>query len=179
MAKGPITNRRTPTGQDTKIVNEPKPEDLAPTLTENQEEVLYDTSQPVFMVSRKHAGRIKIPLYEEVPKVQGYFRNLENPGQSLCIPHRSWKGPIRYFYLEENRLLTIPVTLSDLLNNGACYTQKKWVTENGQIVTRPILAPQGGLLHKDGSKEICKKIPRYSFQIVHGESWKPTIVQGK
>lgn len=174
MSKNPSTNKRVPTGSETKIVNEPRPEDLAPTLTSTNETISYDTSQPVFMVTKRKAGRIQIPLYEEVPQVQGYFKNLEHPGQELTIPHRAWKGPIRYFTLVEDQLISIPVTLCDLLNNKACYIEKKWVTPDGASTSRPIINA-GGSVARGYSKEICKRKPRFAFQVQHNQSWKPTI----
>ena len=177
MGRKPPTNTKAPQGEERKIVNEPKPEDLAPTLTEGTNETIaYDTSLPVYMVTKKHAGRINIPLYEEVPKVTGYFKNLENPGQQMIIPHRAWKGPIRYFTLVEDELMSIPITLCDLLNNGACYIEKKWVTPDGGTTSRPIIAPGGGVA-RGLSKEISKKKPRFQFQIQHNVSWKPSITK--
>jgi hypothetical protein len=176
MGRQPSSNKKVPTGSDSKIVNEPRPEDLAPTLTETNETITYDTSQPVFMVSKKRAGKINIPLYEEVPQVQGYFKNLEHPGQPITIPHRAWKGPIRYFTLVENKLISIPVTLCDLLNNKTCYIEKKWVTSDGRNINRPIMSAGGNFVNPDISKEVNKRIQRFQFQVNHNVSWKPRIV---
>lgn len=167
--------KRIPTAEEAKIVNVPKKEDLAETKTEMNETIQYDTSKPVFMVSKKRSGKIKIPLYEEVPQVQGYFRNLEHPGQSLTIPHRSWKGPIRYFTLVEDKLMSIPITLCDLLNNGACYVEKKWVTNDGVEIRHKIIGLNGSSVAPNISKEISKRKPRFQFQILTNVNWKPKI----
>ena len=169
--------KRIPTAEEAKIVNAPKPEDLAETKTETHEAITYDTSKPVFMVSKKKAGRIKIPLYEEVPQVQGYFRNLEHPGQSLTIPHRAWKGPIRYFTLIEDKLTSIPITLCELLNNGACYVEKRWVTPDGRETTTRIIDLAGNRVAPNICKEIARRKPRFQFQVLNNVNWKPKIEQ--
>ena len=169
--------QRVPSGKDAKIVNSPSPENLSTTKLANQEEVKYDTSQPVFMMSKRISGKVDIPLYEDVPKVKGYFKNLEHPGQSVTLPHRSWKGPIRHFALEEGRLLEIPVTLAKVLNEDSAYVEKKWITDDGKEITSRIMTMSGALA-PNIRKEIVKKIPRFSFTVwTEKMDWKPEIIK--
>jgi hypothetical protein len=171
-----MSKPRLPTPEEAKHPHSVKPEDLSVTTTAGGAEITYDVSKPVFLATRQREGSVKIPLYEDVPKVTGRFKNIEHPGQPICIPFRKgWKGPIRYFSLEENKSLTIPVTLCDTLNNGCAYIEKKWVNPDGSSTNRPVLDMRGGVMAGNLQKEVKNRRSRFQFIVDHKVSWKPTI----
>jgi hypothetical protein len=171
-------NQKTklPTPQEAQHPTPVDPKNVVETTSATGESISYDSSQPVFMVSRKRAGKVEIPFYEDIPKVEGYFKNQEHPGQPICIPfRRGWKGPIRYFTLEENKLLTIPVTLCDALNNECAYVEKKWVGPDGASTSRPVMDMRGGFIPSNLQKEVKSRRSRFQFIVKHNVNYKPVI----
>jgi hypothetical protein len=167
---------RLPTPQEAQKPNAVDPKNVAHTMSETGEMISYDSSKPVFMVSRLRAGKVVIPSYEEIPKVTGRFKNIEHPGQPITIPFRKgWKGPIRYFTLEENRTLTIPVTLCDTLNDGCAYVEKKWVSPDGSASSRPVMDMRGGFIPSHLQKEVKNKRSRFQFIVDHKVHYSPKI----
>lgn len=167
---------RLPTPKEAQTPNAVDPKNVVQTMSTTGEIISYDSSQPVYMASRQRAGKVVIPSYEEIPKVTGRFKNIEQPGQPVTIPFRKgWKGPIRYFTLEENKTLTIPVTLCDTLNNECAYVEKKWLTPDGTTSSRPVMDMRGGFIPSHLQKEVKNRKSRFQFIVDHKISYSPKI----
>lgn len=150
---------------------EPK---LTPKETEVKKDIGYDVSKPIYMVTRKREGRITIPLYEDVAKVAGYFKNLELPGTSFTVPfRRGWRGPVRNFTLQEGTLITLPKSLADHLNYGAVYKIEEWVTDTNTAVSSLHLhSGQGSIPPNVLRKRVKSHIQRFQFLIDYDETKK-------
>ena len=171
-----MSKTKLPTPQEAQHPTPVDPKNVTQTLSATGETISYDISQPVYLATRQRSGRVRIPTYEEMPKVTGRFKNIEHPGQPITIPFRKgWKGPIRYFSLEENKNLTIPVTLCDTLNNECAYTEKKWISPDGVSSSRPVMDMRGGYIPSHLQKEVKSRRSRFQFIVEHNVSYKPDI----
>lgn len=108
--------------------------------------------------------KIKLPSYEDTPKVTGIFRNLESSGMGISFPFRKgWKGPIKSFTFFDGCKYTIPEALATHLNERCCYKTLKWVSTDGKetVNAKPVSCAS----MPNFTQEIDKETHRFMFQI--------------
>lgn len=130
--------------------------------------ILPNFMSPVRGRREKPAGKVKIPTYEELPKVKGMFRNAEMPGTGVSFTCRFWKGTPITFHLFDGREYEIAEVVANHLNENCSYKQMKWITPDGVISTgKPITIGGSGFqgIGKDFTKEVSNKNYRFMFQI--------------
>lgn len=111
----------------------------------------------------KRGKKITLPIYADVQKVKGIFRNLEYPGTAIRFPFRDgWRGPIKNFTFFDGSEYEIPKTLAKHLNERCCYKTLKWVAEDGTSTTAK---PLSSASMPGFTQQINKKTHRFMFQI--------------
>lgn len=138
-------------------------------MTASEKELILPAFiQPVTGRRERPAGRIKIPTYDELPKVKGKFKNIEAPGTGIAFTCRFWKGPPMTFRFFDGCEYTIPAVLADHLNESCAYKQLRWISPDGVISTgKPIVQGGSGFqgVGQDFTKEVKNKDYRFMFQI--------------
>lgn len=130
--------------------------------------ILPNYIQPITGRRARSEQKVKIPTYNELPKVKGKFINAELPGTGITFPFRAWKGPIMNFSFMDGCEYTIPRVLADHLNSNCAYKKFRWVTSDGIISSgKPVTVGGQGFqgIGRDFSKELESKKYRFMFQV--------------
>lgn len=117
----------------------------------------------------KVVGKVKIPHFNELPKVRGIFKNLEAPGTGVKFPCRFWKGAIMNFHLMDGEEYVIPRVVADHLNENCAYKEYHWKSEKGEYTQgKPVGIVRDGFkaMGENFHKEVARRTYRYMFQIL-------------
>lgn len=138
--------------------------------TPKEDNIIYpDFMSPVTGRREKPKGKIKIPKFDELPKVKGKFHNIETPGTIHTFTCRFWKGAPVTFNLMDGGEYVIPKVVADHLNEQCYYKKNRWISSDGTISTaKPVLVGGRGFqrIGNDFTKEIDSKTHRFMFQIL-------------
>ncbi len=124
-----------------------------------------DSSREIKIPEIKRDRKINLPLYDDIKKVKGIFRNLEYPGTGITFPFRGgWKGPVKQYSFFDGLEYEIPEELADHLNNNCCYKEMKWLSADGTetVNAMPVICPS----MPNFKKETGKVTHRFLFQII-------------
>ena len=119
----------------------------------------------VRMPTPRKKGKIKIPTFEEMPKVRGTFRNIEASGMAHMFSARFWKGAPKRFCLEDDKEYVIPRGVADHLNGNCDYKRLQWVSETGDVSTARPVSGIGRFSMPNWRKELKTSKHRFMFQI--------------
>jgi len=85
--------------------------------------------------------KVKLPLFKDVKKVKGTFKNVESGGMPLTFSYKGhWIGPTERYTLMDGFDYELPEEVVDHINGenqwkSCTYKKDKWITTEGQETT--------------------------------------------